>query len=95
MRINYGTVALRKENKNWKKSYEDLLTNGQYYFVGGTYYDENQLWFVYHNGALSFNYSSSDNRPYGIRTVIFLKAGVKVAEGSIADGLSSSSAYII
>ncbi len=75
----------------WKESYTDLLGIGQYYWLGGSSWGGNRLWYVYNYGSLGNDYGNT----YGVRPVVSLKSGVKVSETEGKDGITAEKAYTI
>lgn len=71
----------------------DLLGNGMWYWLGGSSYDENFLWFLSGHGMVSY---SNDYETYGIRTCISLNSGITVNTSDTSkDGSTPEKAYIL
>ena len=77
----------------WDDRYLDLLNNGQTYALFGTGVSNNQLWYV---NPTRYNLDgTADPGLYGVRVVITLKPGFKLASGNAGDGKTSATAYKI
>ena len=60
------------------KAYESYLNNNTYWWLSNA--SENDIWYVFNNGGVN-DLGISENRLYGVRPVITLKADIEVFSG--------------
>ena len=83
------TSVMLTYNSGMSAKAYDLLGNGITYWLGELSSDESSLWFVGSSGVVNYN----DDVAYGVRPVVSLKSGVKIAGDNRGTGADVSTAY--
>ena len=79
-----------RENPNISPKAYDLLATGMMYWLGGPIkFSEKGLWMIYGSGGVD-EYGYTTGTAVGVRPVVTLKSGIKIAEDNVGTGLYSS-----
>lgn len=90
-----GTTVMKSvvqsKGNTWNDKWNDLMSTGQRYCLGGTAYSTYHYWYTDISGYVHAQNLNS----WGVRVVVTLDAGVQISNTNTGDGNSSDKAYTI